>query len=307
MRKVLNMKKQLLLAFIILTTLSSCSRIIVNKVSDALSGTGEGSVFTRDNDPELMRDALPLALKMYEALLDANPEHVELHRATASAFVSYSYAFIQFPADTLPTSDISKKKQMLQRSKKMYIRAREYALDGLELQYPSFRKGLSANSDSTLALVEKEDVSMLYWAGMAWFGAFTADKFDMKLALSVPKAVKIMKRVEALDPDFGNGALDEFFISFYGAMPKSMGGDVEKAKHHFERAVTLSKGKSAGPYTAYATAVMIPAQDRTQYEALLKKAKKIKPHEVQDELLYRTIQHEKAVWYLNHIDDYFIE
>ncbi len=302
------MKKLPLLALLSLILFSSCSKIIVNKMSDALSSNeGNGSVFTRDNDPELIRDALPLALKMYEGLMEANPEHVELKRAAASAFCSYSFAFINFPADTLPIEEIDKKKSMLNRSKKMYIRAREYGLDGLDLRYPDFRKGLASNTDSTLALTTEDDIDLLYWTGMSWMGAFTVAKFDMRLALSVPKAIKVMKRVAELDPEYGDGAIDEFLISYYGAMPKSMGGDIEKARYHFDRAVKLTDGKSAGPYTSYATAVTITAQDRTQFEALLKKAKNIKPESVQNNLLYRTIQHEKAVWYLNHIDDFFIE
>lgn len=276
-------------------------------MSDALSTSDGGSVFTSDDDPELMRDALPLALKMYEALLQKNPDHVELNRATASSFCAYSYAFIHFPADTLPSEEINQKKEMYQRAKKMYLRAREYGFDGLEVKYPGFRKGLAANTDSVLALTEKEDADILYWTGLSWMGAFTVHKFDMKLALSVPKAVKVMKRVAELDPDYGNGAIDEFFITFYGSMPESMGGDLEKAKYHFDRAVKLTDGMSAGPYTAYATAVTIAAQDRIKFEELMKKAKKIKPDAVPEKLLLRTIQHDKAVWYLKHTEDFFID
>ncbi len=302
------MKKLTSIALISLTLLSSCSKIIVNKMSDALSSTeGNGSVFTRDSDPELIRDALPLALKMYEGLVESNPDHVPLKRATASSFCAYSYAFIQFPADTLPIEQIDKKKQMLTRAKNMYVRARDYGLDGLDIRYDNFRKGLAANADSTLALTEKEDCDILYWTGLSWMGAFTVAKFDMKLALSVPKAIKIMKRVEELNPDYGNGSIDEFLISYYGAMPKSMGGDKDKAKTHFDRAVKLSKGNSAGPYIAYATAVAIPAQDRELFLQLMKKAKKVKPESLQNNLLHRTIQRENSIWYLNHIDDFFIE
>jgi predicted anti-sigma-YlaC factor YlaD len=303
--KGLYMKKLLLLLLATLS-LNSCQKIIVGKLSDALSQEGEGSIFTRDNDPELIRDALPLALKMYEGLLEANPEDVPLHRATASAFCAYSYAFIHFPADTI-TDDPDTKKVMHKRAKKMYIRARDYALDGLELRYPGFRKGLGNNADSTLAQTTKEDASILYWAGLSWMGAFTVDKFDMRLAISVPKAIKIMKRVEELNPDYGKGAIDEFLISYYGAMPKSMGGDKAKAKEHFERAVKLTEGNSAGPYLALATAVAIPTQDGELFDELIKKANKIKPESDKNSLLLRTIQKEKALWLKKNRDDFFVE
>ncbi len=300
------MKKSVLLSLVALIALSSCTRIITNKMADGLSATG-GSPFTRDSDPELMADALPLALKLYETMLEQAPDHVPLHRATASAFTSYSYAFIQFPADTLPYEEQALKDHMLNRSKNMYLRARGYGLDGLEIRYPGFMDGIRSNIDSTLALTTEEDVDILYWTGLSWMGAFNASLMkDMRLMLSVPKAVKIMSRVAELDPEYGNGAIDEFYIAYYGGMPKASGGDPEKALEHFNRAVELTEGKSAGPYLAYATTVLIATQDRTKFEELMKIAKRIKPSDNEDDLLLRTIQRQKAVWYLEHIDDFFI-
>ncbi len=291
-------------AFLLLFT--GCSKIILKKMADGLSGESQGSAFTRDNDPELMADALPLAMKLYETILEKNPKHAGIHGSTAAVFCSYSYAFIHFPADTLPSEQSFQKLQMYQRAKKMYLRSREYGLEGLELNHPGFREQFKTNADSALAMMTKKDCSLLYWTGLSWMGAFTTDKFDMKLALSVPKAVKVMKRVEELDPSYGTGAIDEFLISFYGAMPSSMGGDLEKAKVHFERAVELTKENSAGPYTAYATAVAIPGQNRELFDELIAKAIEINPEDNRDNLLFRTIQQNKANWYFNHADDFFV-
>lgn len=301
------MKLKLLLLPLLFLSLSSCSKIIVKKLSESLSTeSSNGSIFTRDNDPELIRDALPLALKMYEGLLEANSDDANLYRATASAFCSYSYAFIQFPADTLDDEYADQKQVAYKRAKKMYIRARDYGLKGLEINYPNFMKGLKSNSDSTLATVEASDSSLLYWTALSWMGAFTMDKFDMKLALSVKKAVNMMKRVETINPNYGKGALAEFFISYYGAMPVSMGGSPEKAKEFFEKALMLTDSNSAGPYLAYATAVAIPSQNKELFKELINKAVKIKPKSDENNLLYRTIQHEKALWLKNNIDNFFL-
>ena len=40
-------------------------------IGDALSG---GGVYTSDEDPELIREALPFGLKTYESLLDVSPD-----------------------------------------------------------------------------------------------------------------------------------------------------------------------------------------------------------------------------------------
>ena len=55
--------------------LSSCSikKYAINKVGDALAGTG--TTFASDDDPELIRSAVPFSLKLVESLLAENPRH----------------------------------------------------------------------------------------------------------------------------------------------------------------------------------------------------------------------------------------
>ena len=291
---------------LVLIFFTGCSKVILKKVADGLSGESEGSAFTRDNDPQLMADALPLAMKLYETILEKNPTHADMHRATATVFCSYSYAFIHFAADTLPSEMSDTKLAMYQRAKKMYLRAREYGLTGLELRHPGFRETFKTSADSALSLMTKKDCDLLYWTGLSWMGAFTCDKFDMKMALSVPKAVKLMKKVAELNPSYGNGAIDEFLITFYGAMPSSMGGDPEKAKVHFERALELTKENSAGPYLAYAAVAAIPTQNQELFDELITAAVEINPEDERNNLLFRTIQQEKAKWYMNHSADFFV-
>ena len=50
----------------------SVKTFAVNRVGDALSAPGP-SVFTTDDDPELIRAALPFSLKMVESLLQTSP------------------------------------------------------------------------------------------------------------------------------------------------------------------------------------------------------------------------------------------
>ena len=57
----------------------SAKRVAVGAVADALGGTGGGS-FARDDDPELVRDALPFGLKLQETLLETTPDHRGLLR-----------------------------------------------------------------------------------------------------------------------------------------------------------------------------------------------------------------------------------
>ena len=51
----------------------SIKKLAMNQVANALTGSSSSTVFTGDNDPELVGDALPFAIKMYESLMNANP------------------------------------------------------------------------------------------------------------------------------------------------------------------------------------------------------------------------------------------
>src|SRR3972149_4183125 len=46
---------------------------VVSRVADAVSSGGDS--FARDDDPELVREAVPFALKSMESLLDSQPDH----------------------------------------------------------------------------------------------------------------------------------------------------------------------------------------------------------------------------------------
>jgi hypothetical protein len=84
--------------------LAACSvkRTAVDIVGDAVSG-GSG-VYASDDDPDLVREAIPFGLKTYESLLAVSPEHRGLLLAAANGFVRYAYLLEQ-EADEIEAAD----------------------------------------------------------------------------------------------------------------------------------------------------------------------------------------------------------
>src|SRR5436305_196133 len=118
-------------AFLALLLLAACSpkRIALNSVADALASP-EGGSFARDDDPELVRDAVPFALKTMESLADSLDDHVGLRLGMARGFTQYGYAFVQQPAELSATPDAA----AIARARRLYLRARQYGLDGLQMK-----------------------------------------------------------------------------------------------------------------------------------------------------------------------------
>jgi len=103
--------------------------VAVNKVGDALAGSG--STFASDDDPELVKAAVPFSLKLMESLLAESPRHKGLLFATASGFTQYSYAFVQQDADEMEDKDVTGAAHLRARARRLYLRARNYGLRGL--------------------------------------------------------------------------------------------------------------------------------------------------------------------------------
>lgn len=241
----------------------------VKTVANTLSDSGD--VFSRDNDPELVKSAVPFALKLYESLLESVPTHGPLLVSTCSSFTQYGYAFVETDADVLGEAHHEESKALRERALKLYLRGRDYCLRAMEVRFKGIKEKLLADPAPALTVAEKRDVPMLYWTAASWGAAISLgiDKPDIVIDLPVVRA--LAERALALDETWNAGALHELMISL-DSLPEALGGSVEHARQHFARAVELQHGDSPGPFVALAAGVSVPAQDRAEFEKLLNQA-----------------------------------
>jgi predicted anti-sigma-YlaC factor YlaD len=288
----------------------SCSvnRMALNAVSNALSGGGSAAAFTGDSDPELVGDALPFAIKMYESLLENNPRHQGLILSTGSLFVMYANAFVQNPAQMLPQNDYQERDAAYARAKRLYLRGAEICRRGLELRYPGIGTAYSDGSlEALLKKVKKEDVPLLYWTVAGTLSAYSLDPFDLELGLKIPELTLYIARAYELDPGFNRGAIDDFYILFYASLPASLGGNPALAEAHYRLALEKSGGLLAGPYLSYAQGVCIPAQNYPAFKEALNRALEVDPGAAPDSRLTNVISQRRARYLLDHAPDYFID
>jgi predicted anti-sigma-YlaC factor YlaD len=288
-----------------LLLLLACSpkRYALNHVADALSATGEGSAFARDDDPELVRDAVPFALKTMESLSDRLDDHVGLRLGMARGFTQYAYAFIQQPAELgAPPSGLQ---SSMLRARKLYLRARDYGLEGLKLA-----RGVTPADLRTPAGVEKlekEDVPLLYWTLAPWAAAIAANKRDMELIGDVPLIAALLDRALQLDEAYDQGSLHEFAITFDPARPE--GTTPQKQKQHLLRARELGQAERISPLVTYAESVSGPAQNKGEYEALLREAAAfdVDQPKARNNRLANVLAQRRARYLLAHEDDVFTD
>jgi predicted anti-sigma-YlaC factor YlaD len=286
----------------------SVNSMATKAVSDALTGEGSAEVFTGDSDPQLVGDALPFAIKMYESLLSANPKHQGLIRTTGSLFVMYANAFVQGPAEMLPRNRHAERLAAQERAKKFYLRGLDVLYRGLEQKYHGFSGAFrDGRLPAILAKMSRADVPSLYWAAAGALSAYSLNPFDMDLGVRVPEYLALVNRAYELDPDFNKGALDDFYVLFHASVPETMGGDKSKVAGHYRLALEKSGGLAAGPYVSYAQAVSIPAQDYATFKTCLDAALAIDPEADPANRLVNTIAQRKARYLLDSAALYFID
>ncbi|MGH7361140.1 MAG: TRAP transporter TatT component family protein, partial [Candidatus Methylomirabilales bacterium] len=150
-----------------LATVGCSARLwAVNRLGDALAEAGSG--WAGDEDPELVRDATPFALKTIESLLAESPRHRGLLLAAASGFTRYAYAFLQQEADEVEATDPERAEALRHRARGLYRRARDYGLRGLERDHPGLTALLARDPAGALSEMRAADVPSLYWTAAAW-------------------------------------------------------------------------------------------------------------------------------------------
>ena len=99
--------------------------------------------------------------------------------------------------------------------------------------------------------------------------------------------------------------MHEFKVVFAGATPGEP--DYDEIRRHYDRALELSGGQSAGLHVAYAEAVSVPTQNGDEFREMMERALAVDPDANPDNRLVNLIAHRRATWLLDRVDDLILE
>jgi len=297
----------LLLAIPLALATTGCTTLkhqAVNTLGDALAGGG--TAYASDDDPELIRAAAPFSLKLMESLLAETPQHRGLLLAATSGFTQYGYAFVQQDADEREGTDVAAASILRDRARRLYLRARDYGLRGLAVTHANFAAALRTDPRAAVRTCTVADVPLLYWTAASWAAAISIKKDRADLIAELPQAEALLDRALALDETFDHGAIHSLLITYEMARTGASGDPAVRSRSHFDRAVALGGGHEASPFIAFAEAVCVQQQDRTQFETLLRQALAIDADARPASRLVNLLMQRRARWLLAHIDDLFL-
>jgi hypothetical protein len=246
----------------------------------------------RQSNLELIRQGMPAYLMLIDGMAEAVPNNERLLITAAQTYASYASAFI-------PDTD-------KEYARVLFTRARQYALRALE--QIGVKNPVASSFDdfeTRIKALGKKDVPYLFWAGSCWANWINLNMRSMEARAELPRVQLLMTRVLELDEAFYYGGAHIFMGIMDASKPPIAGGDLNRARDHFLKAIELGKQKFLMARVYYARYYACKALDRRLFVSTLQKVLDT-PADIEPDLtLLNTVAHARAEKMLSAADEYF--
>lgn len=293
-------------------------------------------------DYELMVAALPGAIVQSEGLLAVSPENDLIMLGLAQSYVAYAGAYLADEAEIADDAgDLPQADHLRQRAQLMCIRARNLALAAMRTQDEELDVVLAASGfgPSRTRVAEQEWQALLHAAGhrdanailtgkpellsrhlaahydrerieglavtaAAWGLAIALSGGDPERMTEVDLARALIHHAAEVAPEYSHAAPLSALAAMDASLPPAFGGDLNRAKETFERALSLSGRRSHLVHVAYAKTYAVNAQDRPLYLSLLREV--VSAGDAGNDVrLMNKVARRRAVRYLAKVDELF--
>ncbi len=246
-----------------------------------------------ERDPALAEKAIPGNLKMLEGLLKQDPDNTWILENLAEGFCGYAFSFLE---DTEPG-----------RASSLYERGKDYALRATIIRTGREKWQDLSLDEWSLALnnVEVAHQPALFWLGQCWGGWLMQNLDSVEAFADIPRLEGLMKKVHELDPAFHHAGPHLFLGAFYGGRSRMLGGNPEKSRHHFEKALDLTEKKFLLVRLLFAKTYAVQNQNRELFESQLQAVVNAPPDLFPEQRLANEVARKKAIQLLDQIDELF--
>jgi hypothetical protein len=265
-------------------------QILVTRATTGMAENLSAAVLDQE-DVLLVRDGGPAYLIAIDGLIQGGPDNPALLLAGARLYAAYASAFVTDPG----------------RAERLTLRAKTYGERALCIQRHSLCDAATIPFDifeQNLAQTNSRDIEALYGLGSAWASWVQANSADWNAIADIPKVQAIMERVVDLQSDYESGGAHLYLGVLFTLRPKSMGGQPELGRRHFESAVEFSQGRNLTAKLLFARQYARLVFDRPLHDRLLKEVVRAEPNAT-GFTLSNVLAQEEARELLADADDYF--
>jgi tetratricopeptide (TPR) repeat protein len=265
--------------------------------------------YDRETNLEFAEQSITGNLKMIEGLLEVTPDNSDLLTLASSSFARYAFGFIEEKIDVADSRyDLDEVDRRIAQAADFYERAKSYGLRRIEQSHKNFSKILELDLDalaSEMAHFDEKDVPGLFWTAYAWGSLINLKQDEPEHLANLPKVDLMMRRVLELDENFFFGGPHFFYGVYYGGRPETLGGDPEKAKVHFQRAIQITGGKYLMTRFLLAKYYAVSVQDRELFEQTLREITIAPPDIFPEQGLANELAKRNARRWLERVDEVF--
>jgi hypothetical protein len=262
-------------------------------MSSAASGLADNlsAAVLNQNDPETVRDGAPAYLLLLDSFLEGSPDDPDLNAAAANLYASYGAVF----ADDV------------ERAQRLTEKARRYSSHALCESYsPSCDwRGMPFDQfAATLDGLRPAHADLVYAHGFASLAYIRAHSDDYVALAELPHIEALLVRYLEISDSESDGAVYTYLGILATLRPPALGGEMEKGKAYFERAIEMTDGRDLSAKVEYARGYARTLYERELHDQLLNEVLAADPEEP-GFTLTNVLAQRDAAELLASADDYF--
>ncbi len=269
--------------------LSGCASLI----SSAASGLADNlsAAMLNQNDPQTVRDGAPAYMLLLDSFLEGSPDDPALLAAAANMYASYGAVFADDP----------------ERAGRLTERAQNYGYKAICLRFEPACDwhGMPFDAyEATLTKLSDKHADVTYAYGLSSLAYIQAHTDDFNAVARVPHIEALLTRYL----DISGGESEASVYVYLGILatihPPALGGEPEKGRAAFERAIELSNGNDLSAKVEYARGYARLMYERELHDRLLNEVVAADPS-VPGYVLTNVLAQQDAAELLASADDYF--
>ncbi len=271
------------------TLCSGCAALVSNAASKFADNISVA--VSNQDDPEIVRQGAPSYLILLDSLLEGSPDDPAILSAAAGLYASYGAVF----------ADDDK------RSARLTKRAQDYGFRAICLSYEAacdWQKQSFDEFADTLGGLSAKQADAVFAYGLASLAYIRAHADDFNALARLPHAEALLERY--LEIDEGDSAASVYvYLGILATLrPPALGGEPEKGRAAFEKAIELSNGLDLSAKVEFARGYARLLYERELHDRLLQEVLAADPYQ-DGYILTNVIAQENAIELLATADDYF--
>ena len=282
------MRKAFVISAIALS-LSGCASLMASAAT-GLTDNLSAAILNQD-DPEIVRMGAPSYLLLLDSFVEGNPDNPGILSATATLYATYGAIFVEDEA----------------RAAKLTSRARRYALRAMCESYSPACRWPDATYDEFVATLDgigARHADVLYTYGFASLAFLRAHSSDWNSLAELPQIEALFNHYLNISGDDVNSGVYTFMGILLTLRPPALGGEPEKAREFFEKAIALTHGNDLSVKVEFARGYAKLLYERELHDQLLNEVTEADPYQ-DGFILSNVMAQEEAAKLLAEADDYF--